>query len=119
MKALLLVAHGSRRIESNKEVERLAARLASKAALRFDIIGPAFLELASPSIPDAIENCIQQGATSVQVLPYFLSCGAHVAEHIPQLVANKQQQYPEVDIRLTDYLGMADEMVDVLLNLVD
>ncbi|MEE9321686.1 MAG: CbiX/SirB N-terminal domain-containing protein [Granulosicoccus sp.] len=119
MKALLLVAHGSRRTESNKEVERLAARLAGKAASRYDIIGPAFLELAAPSIPDAIENCIQQGADSVQVLPYFLACGAHVADDIPQQVAIKQQQYPEVDIRIADYLGTSDEMVDVLLKLID
>jgi len=119
MKALILVAHGSRRIDSNKEVERLAARLASKAASRFDIIGPAFLELATPSIPDAIESCIEQGASSVQVLPYFLSCGAHVTDDIPQQVAIKQQQYPEVDIRIADYLGTVDVMADVLLKLVD
>ncbi|NND91109.1 MAG: CbiX/SirB N-terminal domain-containing protein [Granulosicoccus sp.] len=117
MKSLLIVAHGSRRSESNSEIAQVAARLADKARGEFDIVEHAFLELADPSIPEGIERCIARGATSVQVVPYFLARGTHVADDIPRQVAIKQATYPGMDIRITDYLGCAEELVDVLLRL--
>ncbi len=117
MKSLLLVAHGSRRAESNSEIARLSERLAAKAAANFDVVEHAFLELADPLIPDGIERCIARGATSVSVVPYFLARGTHVAEDIPEQVAIKQAEYPDMDIHITDYLGTSDELVDVLLKL--
>lgn len=117
MKSLLLVAHGSRRAESNVEIASLTARLADRAAGEFDIVEHAFLELADPLIPDGIERCIAKGATSVQVVPYFLARGTHVAEDIPEQVAIKQVEYPDMEIRITDYLGTSDKLVDVLLTL--
>lgn len=117
MKALLLVAHGSRRDESNEEIVQLASRLAAKAADDFDLVDYAFLELAEPSIPDGIERCLQKGATSVRVLPYFLAQGAHVVEHIPQQVAIKQNEHPEADIQITDCLGTAEELAELLLQI--
>lgn len=117
MKSLLLVAHGSRRAESNTEIAQLAERLAARAGSEFGLIQHAFLELAEPLIPDGIELCIAQGATSVQVVPYFLARGTHVADDIPEQVAIKQKEYPDMDIRITDYLGTSDELVDVLLKL--
>lgn len=117
MKALLLVAHGSRRAESNEEIAQLATRVAARAGDDFGLVQHAFLELADPLIPDGIELCIASGATSVQVVPYFLARGTHVADDIPEQVAIKQTQYPDMDIRITDYLGTSDELVDVLLKL--
>jgi sirohydrochlorin ferrochelatase len=117
MKAILLVAHGSRRAESNAEIARLTERLATKAESRFEIVEHAFLELCDPLIPDGIQTCIEQGATSVSVVPYFLARGTHVADDIPEQVAIKQVEYPNMDIHITDYLGTSDELVDVLLKL--
>ncbi|MFK8079631.1 MAG: sirohydrochlorin chelatase [Granulosicoccus sp.] len=117
MKSLLLVAHGSRRAESNEEVASLTRRLAEKAGHEFGAIEHAFLELAEPLIPDGIQSCIDKGATSVSVVPYFLARGIHVAEDIPEQVAIKQNEHPDMDIHITDYLGTSDELVDVLIKL--
>lgn len=119
MNALLLVAHGSRRTESNEEIAALAAQMATRADGRFDIVEYAFLELATPSIPDGIEQCLQNGALSVSVLPYFLARGTHVVEDIPEQVAIKQKQYPDADIHITPYLGTVAELPDVLLDLAE
>jgi len=116
MKALLLVAHGSRRAESNVEIARLAARMKDRSGSEYELIEYAFLELAEPSIPDGIEQCLQQGATEVSVLPYFLARGTHVAEDIPEQVGIKQREHPNARIFITDYLGTADEMVDLLFK---
>lgn len=116
MKALLLIAHGSRRAASNDEVRQLARRLAERAGGRYDMVDAAFLELAEPSIPDGIQCCINRGAQEVVVLPYFLSAGRHVAEDIPNEVQTKIDQYPDLSIRIAPYLGSADGVVDLLLG---
>lgn len=117
VRSLLLVAHGSRRAESNAEIARLRERLAKAAVGRFEVVEHAFLELAEPLIPDGIERCLARGATSVQVLPYFLARGTHVAEDIPEQVAIKQREHPDRNIRITDYLGTSDALVEVLVGL--
>ena len=115
MKSLILVAHGSRREASNQEIRELTQVLAGKARGAFDRISCAFLELAEPSIPEAIEQAVSAGADEVVVLPYFLSAGRHVAEDIPELVDDKRKEYPLVRIRITPYIGKSDAVMDVLL----
>ena len=117
MNSLLLVAHGSRRRESNEEIGRLAARVAERAGDRFAVVEHAFLELAEPSIGDGIERCIARGATEVTVLPYFLARGTHVAEDVPGEVEPKRAEHPGVRIRIADYLGTSEALPDLLVGL--
>jgi sirohydrochlorin ferrochelatase len=119
MRSLLLVAHGSRREESNEEIRSLADALAEQAGARFGHVGYAFLEIAAPSIPDAIEAAIRAGAGEIVVLPYFLSAGRHVAEDIPAEVEGKRAEHPQVRIRIAPYLGKADNLIGILLRLAD
>lgn len=118
MKALLIVAHGSRRAESNDEVRSLTARIRKKAGERFGMVECAFLELAEPSIPDGIECAIRNGAEEVVVLPYFLSAGRHVVKDIPEQVQAKQAEHPNVPIRLVPHLGAAEGIAEAMLGLV-
>lgn len=117
MKSLLLVAHGSRRAESNAEVCRIADCLAGRADGHFAEVACAFLEIAEPSIPDALRAAIRGGAGEVVVLPYFLSAGRHVVRDIPAEVDVVRAEYPQVKITLTPYLGSSAEIVDLLLGL--
>jgi sirohydrochlorin ferrochelatase len=117
MKSLLLVAHGSRRAESNDEVRQLALQLEASANGQFDQIACAFLELAEPSIPDGLRAAIRAGATEVTVLPYFLSAGRHVVTDIPGEVNIIRAESPEVKIILAPYLGASPAVVDLLLGL--
>ena len=116
MQALVLIAHGSRRQASNEEVEQLASRLRDVASDRYPIIATGFLELASPTIPEAIESCIAAGATKVVVVPYFLAAGRHVVEDIPAFVDPVAEQHPHVQIRIADHIGLSDAMINVILD---
>jgi len=109
---LLLVAHGSRRENANREVVELCQRLA--ASVEFDVVSAAFLELAEPSIADAIDQAVVAGAMRVVILPYFLSEGRHVSEDIPILVAAAQARHDTCDITMTPYLGQSPAIVDVV-----
>jgi sirohydrochlorin ferrochelatase len=119
MRHLLLVAHGSRREASNEEIRQLAASLAPRAKGHFDRVSCAFLEIAEPSIPQGIDAAVRSGAGEVVVLPYFLSAGRHVAEDIPREVEGKQREYPQIRIQVTPYLGLAEGVPEILLELAD
>jgi sirohydrochlorin ferrochelatase len=116
-RALLVVAHGSRREQSNEEVRALTAMLRQHATDEYSQVDCAFLELAEPSIPDGIEQCIAAGASEVVVLPYFLSAGRHVVKDIPADVALKQAEHPAVTITIAPYLGAAAGIVELMLGL--
>ena len=116
MKALLLIAHGSRRKQSNTEVVILADTLKQKCYDLYPIIHAGFLELAEPLIPDAIKKCIDEGATSIIVLPYFLNSGRHVTEDIPTLVGQSITKYPDVEIKIAPHIGTSAHMTDLLIS---
>lgn len=114
MKALLLVAHGSRRKASNDEVLGLARALGEAMGDRFDIVEGAFLELAAPTIPDGIRCCVNQGADAVVVVPYFLAAGTHVADDIPALVREAAAAYPDISLTVTPHIGASPLMTDLI-----
>jgi sirohydrochlorin ferrochelatase len=113
--ALLLVAHGSRRKQSNDEVVQLAVTLKNSCSEQYAIIHAGFLELAEPLIPDGIKLCVDDGATSIIVLPYFLNSGRHVIEDIPSIVKDTRQAYPSVEINIAPHLGASPLMIDLLI----
>ena len=119
MRCLLVVAHGSRRTESNEEIKRLTARVASMAGSEFDRVECAYLELAEPLIPQAIGSLAEAGATSVLVVPYFLARGAHVASDIPEQVGLAQDANPSLQIVVSEYLGASDEMANLIVDLAN
>ena len=115
MKYLLLVAHGSRREASNEEVRELTNVMA-KQYHDFDAVSSAFLELATPLIPDGIRDAVAQGADEVVVLPYFLSAGRHVVTDVPSEVDSVRDEFPQVSIKIAPYLGVAESIPATLLE---
>ena len=63
------------------------------------------MELARPSIADAVGKCAAAGARKVVVAPYFLSRGRHITEDIPALVASAQADHPGVQCVVANPIG--------------
>src|SRR5687768_8260396 len=59
---IIIVDHGSRRDESNRMLEELAGLFAQRFREKYDIVEPAHMELAEPSIATAYAKCVQRGA---------------------------------------------------------
>ena len=116
MNILLLVAHGSRREESNIEVDSLSKKMLQFNSNQFDKVIPAFLEFAYPSILEAIKKCSEMGASRVTVLPYFLSAGVHINRDIPEEVNKASQNFPNLEINITSYFGSRDEIAELLMK---
>ena len=116
MRFLLVIAHGSRRSESNEDFASIAAALGQHDDNPFDETRWAFLELAKPSIPEAVDRCVSEGASELVVFTYFLSPGTHVARDIPELLEEKQRVYPNIKITTLDYFGNSHVVMDWLLQ---
>ncbi len=115
-KIWLLIAHGSRVAAANQEIRALAQGLSERLGQK---ILPAFLELAEPSIPAAIDLAATSRAGEIFLLPYFLTQGRHVREDIVAIVQTKSQQFPEISIQLLDYLGAHPGMEELLERIIE
>ncbi len=118
MKALVIVAHGSRLPEGNELVRRLASRVRRQASGRFVHVTSAFIEHGTPTTAEAIEQCIGLGAREVLVLPYLLAPGKHLNDDIPAAVQSRQKAHPDVLMRTAPCVGCAEGMARLLLELV-
>lgn len=116
MKALLLVAHGSRRKASNQEVIELTDKLAALAGTDFDLVRACFLELADPGIEITVTECADLGVRDITVIPYFLSAGLHVAEDVPKELSKAAQQHKGLNITVCSHIGAISAMPELLLN---
>lgn len=116
MRMLLVLAHGSRRRGSNEEIRHLSVRLAARLAERYSSVRPAFLELAEPSIPAAIDAAAAAGADEVVLFPYFLAAGRHIREDIPRLIAEARHRHPHVRLELRPYLGELPGLAELIAD---
>ena len=114
MKQTVNHCHGSRRKGSNEDVQILASKVAMRLNLPDDAVQAAFLELASPSIGEAIDACFQRGCDEITVLPYFLSPGVHVISDVPEEIAAAQSKWPDKTITLLPHIGATQAMVDLI-----
>lgn len=112
--AILLIAHGSRRQAANEELLQLVQTF--RIRLPGTPIEPAFLELATPDIPSGLSNCLKQGATTIWMLPYFLSHGAHVTEDLKQFREDFISAHPEIQCQICPPLGLHPLILEVLLD---
>lgn len=110
----MLVDHGSRRAEANAILERMAALL--QHALPDDVVRYAHMELAPPSLAEAVDACAAAGAGEVVVHPYFLGPGRHTSRDIPRLLAAAARRHPGLRTRLTEPLGVDRRIVEVILD---
>ncbi len=113
-RAIVLIAHGSRREKANQDLVRLTSMVRQRRPET--IVEMAYLELVQPDIPSGVQRCLQQGAKSVCLLPYFLSPGAHVTQDLEAFRRKFAEEHPDVTFSVAPPLGVHPKMVDVLLE---
>jgi sirohydrochlorin ferrochelatase len=111
---IVIVDHGSRREESNRQLEEIAGMFARRFATLYSIVEPAHMELAEPSIATAFGKCVGRGAKRVVVCPFFLGPGKHWTQDIPSLTAEAAARHPGVAYQIASTLGADDLILDLL-----
>ena len=108
--ALLVVSHGSREAAANREFILLVGKYRKRHPGWK--IRHAFLELASPSIPQALES--MASSAEILVLPLFLFSAKHVKKHIPEILKTFRERHSKVRLKLAKPLGSDLKLLDIL-----
>jgi len=111
---LVLVDHGSKLQAANDlllDVAALFKRVSGEA-----IVEPAHMEICSPTIEDAFDACVAQGATLILVHPYFLAPGKHSTRDIPRMTAAAAARHPHVRYHVTQPLGLDEKIAQVTIE---
>src|SRR5690242_11024008 len=115
MKAILLIDHGSRRSEANEMMDCMA-NLVQAVAGPDVVVRYAHMELCEPSIRAGVRNCVEAGATELIVFPYMLSPGKHSTGDIPRMVAAAAEDFPDLDVRVTNAFGVHEKLAELILE---
>lgn len=114
MRAILLVDHGSRSSEANESLERVASLVRERVGEGI-IVAVAHMEIAAPSVPDAVTALAGQGAKEIVVVPYFLAPGRHSRDDIPKLVTEAGMAHPSVLFVMAEPLGPHPLLAELVL----
>lgn len=110
--AYVVIVHGSRDPEANEGFEVFLNKF--RQAFQDREVYGAFLELVKPSIPEAIEKAIQEGATEVFILPMMFFPGRHVKKDIPAFIQEAKAKHPAVDFHYASPVADHPLMLELL-----
>ena len=95
----------------------LGEKVESLLGKHYAYVLTAFLEFATPSLEEGILSCVEQGASEIVILPYFLASGNHVTRDIPEVVQKTQALHPQVKMTLKEHIGSASGMVTLISDM--
>jgi sirohydrochlorin ferrochelatase len=111
--ALIVLGHGSRNPAATGQFNELVELLRAR---RGDLVLPAFMELAEPSLADAVRDAVAAGADAIVVQPCFLFDGMHIRRDIPEMLTAFAAAHPNVTFRFGRPLGPDARIADILLE---
>jgi sirohydrochlorin ferrochelatase len=111
--AVVLVGRGSSDPDANADLYKVGRLLQDSRGL--GLVEPAFISLAPPSVPEALERCRLLGATTVAVVPYFLFTGILV-DRIHAQADAWGSEHREVAVRHGAHLGPDARLAQLVLE---
>ncbi|CEG26410.1 sirohydrochlorin chelatase [Bacillus sp. B-jedd] len=114
MEAILYIGHGSRSEQGNEQFISFIEETMKLADAPIKEYG--FLEKVQPSIFEAAEKCIHQGAGKLTVVPVLLLPGIHANVDIPTELTKVKQAFPELTIQYGNPIGSHEQVTEILLD---
>jgi cobalt/nickel transport system ATP-binding protein len=100
--AVVLVSRGSSDPDANADLHKVARLLWDSRGTA--MVEPAFVSLAPPSVPEAMDRCRRLGAKRIAVVPYFLFTGVLV-DRIGEQASAWAAGHPDFEVRVGPHLG--------------
>ena len=100
--AVLIVGRGSSDPDANSDLAKMA-RLFFEGR-PYPLVETAFVSLAPPGVPEALDRCRRLGIRRVAVFSYFLFTGV-LEERIREQSRNFAEDNPEMEVRYAGYFG--------------
>jgi sirohydrochlorin ferrochelatase len=114
MKAILVLAHGSREKQTQDTLEKITEM--TKAQLPNSIIETAYMEFCDINLEKGLNILVEKGAKEIVVVPYFLFEGIHIREDIPGEIKEYLKKHPNVTVTMGKTLGADPRLADVLAD---
>ncbi len=112
--AVLYVCHGSRVPKARQEAVEFIEKV--KPGIPVPIQEVCFLELAEPSIEKGFKTCVEQGATTIAVIPLLLLTAAHAKHDIPEEISHISAAFPNVHITYGKPIGVDPLLAGMLMD---
>lgn len=117
MKGILLVAHGSRVPETCDLMETILEKVKEKA--NQIPIALSYMEFSEQTIEKGLLSLIQQGVTSVKVIPHFLFSGIHLQKDIPEEITHALEGHPHVSIEYCPPYGADSRLIEMIVERIE
>ena len=100
---LILVAHGSRDSHWRGSLEDLTGEVRRRLAPTD--VRLAFMQFAGPTLPEVVEEGLQEGVRSFHLLPLFMASAGHVDKDIRPLVGELARAHPQARLTVLTPVG--------------
>lgn len=109
---IVLFGHGARDPEWAGPMKRMAARIEETAP--GTPVALAFMEFMSPTLDEAVDRLVRDGAGQLRIVPVFLAQGGHLKRDVPLLVEQARARHPGVVMTLVTAAGEAEPVVNAI-----
>ncbi len=112
---VLLVGHGSRNSEGNREIEKFASSWRKQNTGWH--IETCFIEFAEVLLDAGLDRAAKHAANKskkVIVVPLILNAAGHVKTEIPQFIEQARSRHPGIQFNYARHLGANDAILMVL-----
>ena len=113
---ILLVGHGSRGPDGNREIERFAGEWrARQPGLDIEV---CFIEFADVLLEEGLDRAARaaaaRGVQRVIVAPLILNAASHVKTEIPEHIASARIRHPDLEFLYAAHLGACEPILAIL-----
>ena len=114
MKAIILFGHGARDVRWREPFDRLVSLWRSQhGQIPVEL---AFLEMMQPSLDEAVQSLVKQGAQDIVIVPVFFGQGGHLRNDFPVLLEECRQRYPAITLSATSAVGESDAILQAIVD---
>ncbi len=119
MKAVLVVAHGSRQTQQNDVFFDVIEMVREMVDCENYIVEGAFMSFSEMNIDFKLEELIEKGAKEIVIVPYLLFAGNHVKNTIPTKINRYLEKHPEVRVVYKESLGTDRRLAEIIVDRIN
>lgn len=112
--SVILLGHGSRLPGAGEDMKQVAHRIQVKTG--HSSVNICNMQFLGPTFDEVFDQCAADGAKRIIVIPYFLHVGVHMQKDIPEMLREKVEGHPEIEIILGKNLGYDERLADIVIQ---
>lgn len=114
MEAILILAHGSKRNETEQTLNSIVQKVRHK--IGSESVYPAYLQFSVQDMETIIKQLVDKGVKKFIVMPMFLFDGVHVTIDIPEEINKIKQIYRGIEVVITRHIGDDERIADIIID---